>query len=71
VATNAELPLLIDKAKVCELVSCPLETLDELLANGQFPKPVVLGTFVRWPRSVILGYVRDKQRPEGGEPCKS
>jgi predicted DNA-binding transcriptional regulator AlpA len=56
VTTNPE-PAVLDKRTFAALLNCSTRHLDRLVSNGRAPRPVKLGSLLRWPRAAIERWI--------------
>lgn len=52
-------PALLDVNDMATLLACGTRTVYRLSDAGRIPRPVKLGTLVRWRRSVIQAWLAD------------
>ena len=55
----ADAPLLIDVAEVARLLTCSQPHVRHMADSGRMPRPVKLGTLVRWKRAEIDQWLAD------------
>jgi excisionase family DNA binding protein len=55
--TEATVPQLIDGDRIAELLQVSRRTLDRLVHDGEFPKPLRIGGAARWRASDYAAYV--------------
>lgn len=48
---------LMDVHAVSSILQCSVRHVNRLVARGEFPKPIRLGSLVRWPEEVINEWI--------------
>ncbi|WP_146372679.1 helix-turn-helix transcriptional regulator [Symmachiella macrocystis] len=66
---------LLDVQAVAGLLDCSTRHVYRLSDAGRMPRPIKLGSLVRWPRSVIEQWIADgcpkaARRRQGGDDAK-
>jgi len=56
-------PELLDVKAVGKLLTCSQRTVYRLADAGKMPRPVRLGSLVRWDRETLLAWIRDGCKP--------
>ena len=58
-STQVAEPTLLDVNAVAALLSCSKRHVQRLRDGGKIPRPVKLGSLVRWPRAEIEQWIAD------------
>jgi len=54
---TAEQPLLIDKHQVADMTSLSVRTIERLISQGRFMKPIRLGRKMMWHREKFIAWL--------------
>lgn len=54
---------LLDAASVAELCGCSVRTVRRLADSGRMPRPVKLGSLIRWRRTEVMDWIESGCQP--------
>ena len=57
-ATNSQPELLADSG-LAELLRVSVRTVQRLAKRADFPRPIMVGRYRRWPKDEVLNYLRN------------
>lgn len=55
--SKVDASLLLTKAELARHLRCSERQVDKLTADGQIPRPIMLGSVRRWPRALITAWI--------------